>query len=424
MQRVRFFILFAAFLPAAPVLPWGSHFLITDRSLAHPSMAFTQTKVKVESLDAFLSQEKNQVARVFEDYNRWLESRGSKRFRRIPFDTANPGTAAFLRSARLHPRTTFHLVNRLLPDQKATLPRVSPDTIAPYLETKGPFVSEFEDVTGQSVSIRSIMVTFVDEPDWWMDRFLWDFPEYGYGDQPYGKKAGESTKAAFHMQFNHENMIVRTFAPQVTQGMVSDRVELFLRLSRAAQASGHPYWAWRFATWALHYYQDLTQPYHSRAVPHGNALYYMKFVVSNEKARIQKETTQLVANRHFAYEDFVSNSLYNFYRTKDPLSLRLCKNLSEGEVYFRSVRVPDDLTRVVTAFAADHAPYIDSAIVFAFGPKITEDPAYDFETDASYNIANVVAGMKSEQADKLLLETGKDFTMAGRATRTIVMMAK
>ncbi len=424
MQHCRIFIFLAVFLPAAPLLPWGSHFLITDRSLAHPSMAFTQNKVKVESLDAFLAQEKTQVARVFEDYNRWLESRGSKRFRRIPFDMANPGTAAFLRAARLHPRTTFRLVNRLVPEEKMTFARVTPDSIAPQLETKPPFASDFEDTTGQSVSIRSIMVTFVDEPDWWMDRQLFEIPEYGYGDQPYGKKTGESTKAAFHMQFNHENMIVRTFAPQVTQGMVSDRVELFLRLSRAAQASGHPYWAWRFAAWALHYYQDLTQPYHSRAVPHGNAMYYMKYVVSGEKPRIQKETTQLVANRHFAYEDFVSNSLYNFYRTKDALSLRLCRNLSEGDVYFRSVRVPDDLTRIVTSFAADHAPHIDSAIVFAFGPKITEDPAYDFETDPAYSVANVLAAMKREHADRLLLETGKDFTMAARATRTVVMMAK
>lgn len=424
MQRCRVFIFLMVFLPAAPALPWGSHFLITDRALAHPSMAFVQTKVKVESLDAFLDQEKIQVARVFEDYNKWLESRGSKRFRRVPFDTTNPTTASFLRAARLHPRTTFRLVNRLVPEEKMSFARVTPESIAPYIENKPPFNTDFEDTTGQLVSIRSIMITFVDEPDWWMDRHLFEIAEYGYGDQPYGKKAGESTKAAFHMQFNHENAIVRTFAPQVTQGMVSDRVELFLRLSRAAQASGHPYWAWRFAAWALHYYQDLTQPYHSRAVPHGNALYYIKFMVSGEKQRIQKETTQLVANRHFAYEDFVSNSLYNFYRTKDALSLRLCRNLSEGDVYFRSVRVPDDLTRIVSSFAADHAPHIDNAIVHAFGPRMTEDPAYDFETDPTYNIGNVLAGMKSENADRLLLETGKDFTMAGRATRTVVMMAK
>ncbi|MBI3396164.1 MAG: hypothetical protein HY042_10045 [Spirochaetia bacterium] len=407
-----------------PAQAWGSHWLITDRALAHLDMAFTMEKVKVEPLEAFLAAEQDTVARTFDDYYNWMEEKGSHQFKRVRLD--GPNQKAFLRAARLNPKMTFPMVNRVLPGDSLSGPRVAAESISPFNETKSPFSSDFEDVAGKEVSIRSVLVTFADEPDWWMDRHLWDIEEYGYGAQPYGKKEGESTKAPFHMQFLHENLIVRLFAPAATRGMLPDRVELFVRLARAAQKTGHHYWAYRFAAWAAHYYQDLTQPYHSKAVPHADAWYYLTFMVASatEKEAIKKNTTQLAANRHFAYEDFVSTVLYRYYRQRDTISSALCQNLSSGESSFQSVKKPFDLVKITASFGSAHAPRMDRAIVKAFGPRMTEDPSYDQEKDTSYDINKIIASMPAEDQARLVRETGRDFLMAGRATRTVVLMVR
>ncbi len=66
---------------------------------------------------------------------------------------------------------------------------------------------------------------------------------------------------------------------------------------------------------------------------------------------------------------------------------------------------------------------MDEAIVEVFGEKYTDDPAYDLENDPQYDIAKLVPGFDKKKDDLLLKETGIDFTMAGAATRNMVILA-
>ena len=81
---------------------WSLHYLMTDRSLEHPSMAFTDKKVAVEPFEAFLTDQKMGLKKLFEEYYDWLASTGSKRFIKKQFDAKNPTVLSFLRAARLN----------------------------------------------------------------------------------------------------------------------------------------------------------------------------------------------------------------------------------------------------------------------------------------------------------------------------------
>ncbi|MBE7412900.1 MAG: hypothetical protein HS129_12725 [Leptospiraceae bacterium] len=397
-----------------------------DRSLEHPSMAFTDKKVKVETLDKFLASEKDKLKVLFDDYYIWLGKRGSTRFKKAEFQVKNPNTLAFLKAARLNPSTKYMLVNRILPGSKPTLKTVDKDLVSPYFKTyKGNFYMVFEDVTGQDVSIRSILTTFIDEPDWNMDHKLWDFPEYGYGTQPYGKNEGESSKAPFHMQFLHENLLIKKFAPNIVSGgMMLDRIELFSRLASLALQTGHEYWAYRFSAWASHYIQDLGQPYHSKASPSANWWFYIKFILSPNRAKIQSEAETLLGNRHFAYEDFVSVALEKSYTDTNPLYQNLVKFASKGDSIYSGVNTPEELMNHQSTFAAEHSQTLDKAIVKAFGPKMTEDPSYVLENDSKFSMDAFLKSIKQNDSDLLLSETGKDFEMTGRGTRTMISIIR
>src|SRR5262249_40524459 len=155
---------------------------------------FAKETVPVEALEDFLKAEPEALAKLFDEYYSWLESRKSKRFSRMTFDAKSPTLEAFLRAARLNPSAKFPLVERILPGQKAGA-AVPLEKISPYLKDVPPLLTEFKDAAGAKMTIRAVLYSFADEPDWGMDHSLWGFKEYGYGPQPYGNPEGESSKA-------------------------------------------------------------------------------------------------------------------------------------------------------------------------------------------------------------------------------------
>ncbi|MEK7690912.1 MAG: hypothetical protein AAB425_07815 [Bdellovibrionota bacterium] len=432
-QRMVLAFSFALALAAAQskeARSWGMHYLVTDRTLEHASMTFLSKSVEVQSMEAFLEQSKSDLAKLFDEYYGWLESRQSKRFVKVSFDPSQPTVKNFLRAARLHPETRFPLINRLLPGTPPPVIAADPNSISTLEKVSPAFNYQFETLSPASrVSARSVLVTFSDEPDWTFDNHLWGFSEYGYGKIPYGKETGTSSRAAFHMLFAHENFIVKTFAPEILEGMTLDRVELFYRLAKLAFAKKQDYWGWRFAAWGLHYLQDLGQPYHSKAVPSADWMYYLKFIFSSDKAGIKKATTQLVQNRHFIYEDFVAYGLQQSYIEQKEVYKQLAGYLSRGNAYeagydLEMANRAESLIADVGKFASGHAIQIDSAIVRAFGPKVANDPNYDLESDPGYNVKKTVEALSPEAAQIILDETGKDFESTGRIARTWIQSVR
>lgn len=413
-------------LAAQPAWAWGSHFLIADGALQHPAADYADDLVAAETLDAFVAATAQDLPAVFEGYYDWLQARGSQRFARVPFDPANPTVAEFLHAARLNPKAQFPLTQRPIPGGARAGEPMDALDVSPYLALiKPPFARDFDRVEpGQQVTAGSVLSTFADEPDWGFDHELWGFADYGYGEIPYGKPEGESSKAAFHVLYAHENFLVRMSAPEILEGMTADRVEMFLRLSSFAFARGHDYWGYRFAAWASHFAQDLAQPYHAMALPSVRMTFYIRYVLSPRKPELKRRATQLTLNRHFLYEDYVSFGLQQAALTDDAAFDTMVAYLSQGEPTLAGVTDTDSLLATITARSADHAPVIDRTVRKAFGGKLTEDPDYDVENAKDYDVATAIGAMEQKAAAKLVLETGRDFTLAGEATRTIVALAK
>lgn len=368
-------------------LAWSAHHIITTQALDTAFFKHLDKKVKAESLDDFLNQEKQGLKDLFNNYYQWLANNKSQRFKPMEYLTDLSGVAAFLRAARLNPKTRFGT----------------------------------EDATGQFVTARSVLIKFSDEPDWGFDNELWGIKGYGYGEIPYGEETGQSSRAPFHILYQNENFIVRLSAPEITEGMPLDRIELFARMARFALKTGHEYWAYRFTAWALHYIQDLTQPYHSKAVPFANTWFYIKFALSGNKAKVKKETTQLVKNRHYLYEDFIEAVLKSSYsKGARPAFHQLKERLKTDPTDLIPVKTNKELVVLVGAFAAKHAAAVDKAIAGAFGFKMTSDPLYDVDSDKKYKKEELIDTIDPLKANRIISQTKTIFEMTGFATRNLV----
>ncbi len=431
-MRIKVFFILLMFICVTQIFSWGSHYLITYYSLNLKDFDFLDQEVPTENIEDFIKKESIGLYNVFKEYYDWLYTyhphRFNPKYSNLPFEKDKSNLEAFLKSARLNPQTKFYLVNRVLPGQKPKYKVVPTAKVYPYFKEQG-FHFVFEDVTNQKVSLRSILITFADEPDWIMDHHLWEIKEYGYGPQPYGEPEGESSKAPFHMQFLHEPWIVKKFAPFLLEGMAVDRIVLFTKLAKFAKERGHPYWAYRFMAWAIHYYQDLAQPYHAKAVPEANFWYYIRYILSSDKKTFQQRTTQLLKNKHFIYEDFVSVYLEKSFDPTEELANRLVSYLTKEPVLFESIerflriqpRNYHDIVYNLTSYSTSHAYDLDQNIQKIFGEKYTKDYLYDVERDPEYRISDLIKALDQKKKNLLLEETGKDFQNTSQITRFAVL---
>ena len=403
-----------AWVQMQPALGWGLHYLVTDRSLEKISLP---ESIPVKPIEIFLTDQALGLKDLFNEYAFWAKSHHSNRFKEIPFDPKKPNLLTFLKSARLNPRTQFFQVNRVMPNEPLTGKEITLAALSPYEKKEKHFTFNFRDVSGEKVSARSILRTFSDEPDWWFDGDLFQIPEYGYGKKPYGQEGG-SSGAPFHMLFRHENLLVRTFAPELTEGMTDERVELFGRLAKLAFKSGHPYWGYRFSAWSIHYIQDLCQPYHSSAVPSASLLYYLRFVLSFDKEKFKADTTQLVANRHYLYEDFAKLILQDSYLSPDARSMRLSQALRQDQTL--QTTSLQELVSEVGNRAFSQGARLDRSIIEAYGPHMTEDPKYSMQDDLLYDAAQSLKHLKENLSRSLVEETENNFFATGGATRNLL----
>lgn len=139
---------------------------------------------------------------------------------------------------------------------------------------------------GGTTSARQILIDFSDEPDWEMDQHL-----------------DLSWMQAFHggsQGYRHMYYPAGTFhAPMgfYAQGKTPERAEHFYSMAKEAFDQGDPYWGFRFLARAMHYVQDMSQPYHTRQL-------YWKFISLKDP---YYGTVQIIKNYHFAYESYAAN---------------------------------------------------------------------------------------------------------------------
>ena len=142
------------------------------------------------------------------------------------------------------------------------------------------FVTKYvEGEIGEKTKASDILINYSDEPDWDLDTNL----ELNKLQALTGGSQGYR-----HMYFS-------VFAGLLKAGEAPKRANHFFEMSKIAFGKGDNYWGFRFAARAIHYLEDVSQPYHTYPAPLG-VLFKKYFNV--------KKLTVLVTNAHYGYEDF------------------------------------------------------------------------------------------------------------------------
>jgi hypothetical protein len=399
----------AALLGAAgPAAAWSNHTLGAWPALAAMPEIKSAPAIRAESLDAFLAAEARGLEPLLRREEAWARSN-------VPLYPPRPevlafapgGTPAQLRqrfvaALRINPEMKFNLFVQALPgveiQGKPALPWTEVTTRRrASTAQEGVFLPLRE---GDSVAVLDVAATATDEPDYGMDIGLWDDNGtpfgtiYGFGKQPFGNAALEfATQAPFHMGFFHEARLVYYAAGFLRKTWPEYRIHLWQSLAAYALQTGHPYWGWRFAGWALHYVEDLTQPYHATVLP-GVGVPRLLWINTLDLLGAHQPKTQaitLVSNRHLALENYQYHRMryaYLHHGANDALLLALKDVSADLGWNDLAARAPRD---VVSRESHALAGFADGVLEQSLPPKYVSDPAYVLgETEPSLDLYDVL----------------------------------
>jgi hypothetical protein len=184
------------------------------------------------------------------------------------------------------------------------------------------FINKAGEADGAELPLMDVLATYADEPDWDMDTYLFDADEYRAQEYEEAYKMMGDTDKMSSQAFRHmywpkwsiEHPINTLHLPTqkilAKMGKADERAAAYVDLSRRARDAGSAYWQARFLANAIHYIQDVNQPFHASQVP-TKSYFLMAEPVGHPECRKDGMTsltrclTQIVSYYHFAYEDFV-----------------------------------------------------------------------------------------------------------------------
>jgi hypothetical protein len=409
-----------ALAAAGPAGAWNNHALGTWPALAPMAELSGRGPVQAESLAAFLAAEATGVATVLAQEEAWAR-------RNVPAYPARPEALAFgpesasgdalvarfIAATRINPQSRLALFLQLPPgDAPAGRPTLPTSAVMTFEHSESSRLDTFVALReGERVRVVDVIASASDEPDYGLDIGLWSDDEtsygraYGLGKQPFGNPAiAFSSQGPMHMGFFHEPAIVYAAAPFLRRTFPEYRVHLWRSLAAQAFRSGHPYWGWRFAGWALHYVQDLTQPYHARVLPGAGAL-RMMWINALDIAGLHGPKDRVIAfvsNRHFALENYAQHWLYEALLRRDANDAAL-QALRGGSGQAAVPFGDASLRQTISRQSYDAADTIDAALVAALPPRYTSEPSYVFGvTEPGIDLHALLA--KSDPAARAALE--------------------
>ncbi len=329
-------------------LAWSNHSL--GSLLALREVPELRQEVTVEPLESFLDDQAEAIERLLDEQERharehfaYYPSRPDAL--RWQADAAGDRRAAFLAALRINPEIRLASFIQQLPGQASggrpllrgeevlVFHKVGPWTHWRYLALQ----------PGERVAVLQVLASAADEPDYGHDINLFsDNPgeagqRYNFGPQPFGDARFEySSQAPFHIGYYHESALIFAAAPYLAQTLPHWRVYQYSGLARLAFASGHPYWGYRFLGWAMHYLQDLTQPYHASVLP-GVSTAGMVLIAAKEQVGFPEDreaAIQRVADRHMAIEQYQFDrmqALLNEGEARHPLLLAYGERDADGD---------------------------------------------------------------------------------------------
>lgn len=135
-----------------------------------------------------------------------------------------------------------------------------------------------EGKIGDKTDAVTILTTYADEPDWGLDENMKLSKLQVLTGGPQGYR---------HMYYKMGPIKIGT-APY--------QIDFWFHMAEIAKSKGDLYWTFRFLARALHYMEDITQPYHGTPGP-------TSIVLGNIFSGIKGLTT-MCSNHHYALEDY------------------------------------------------------------------------------------------------------------------------
>jgi hypothetical protein len=433
----------ALLIGAGPLaaLAWSNHPLCTWQALdGLPGLA--GKTVKAVPLEQFVAEQAPQLERLLAQQEAWARANLADypaRPEALAFVAAPTGAAAaeaprarFLQALRLNPHSRLPLFVQLRPgDAAPERPRMPWVDITALRSGAGARTSPYALLApGEAVSALDVVATASNEPDYGLDLGLFEdngTPEggrYGYGRQPFGNATVDyASQAPFHMGFYHEAGIVYAAAKFLRRTHPEARIALFSALARHAFASGHDYWGWRFTGWALHYVQDLTQPYHATVLPGVSVprMLGINLLAILGYGKPKDDAVMLVSNRHLVVETYQAQRMAKAYaqgRMDDPL-LAALRDPSGDRGHWRFE--PASVRGVISRESNEASGAFDAQIERSFPAKYTSDPTVSLGNDVDQLPIDTVAQAHSE-AEQRQLDRQLATLMAnlGRHSRALV----
>lgn len=438
MTRFRLAFIYLFFLASGETLAWSNHTYAAYRVFEKMPEVAAAAPVAVEPLEVFLQAEERSIEILLASQERWVKSQlevypprpGALTFKANPAQSDADRRRSFLMALRVAPDSRFALYLQpdpwqQLPALAQPLPHAGVDTLPDQPNSNYRFIAIR---TGESVSPLAVLASATDEPDYGLDINLWsDSPStwgkiYGFGALPFGNPALYfSTQAPFHMGFFQEDRVIYLAAPFLKKTFPLLRIHQYSSLAALAFRSGHAYWGWRFTGLALHYVQDLTQPYHASVSP-GNAS--LKLIGINLLAmaglpRLKDEMIVLLSNRHLALEKYQNQRLFNAAQGKRETGLEQALRDSEqdhGYPAWSDFYARDVVSRQSYALGKQ----LTDILVDTLPPKYVSDPAFDFGVnESSIDLVQVLSKLdaaKRVRLDGALAEMLGNFSTHSRNT--------
>lgn len=302
------------------------------------------------------------------------------------------------------------------------------------------FPPKLGETEGAGVSVLEVLAMYSDEPDWGMDKEIFEqYPEIWKPEYSrMGGRVGTPSQAFRHMYWPEFSwrMPLRTLKSPVGRlfsrmGLAPERAALFVALSRRAREAGHPYWSVRFVANALHYLEDVAQPFHASQTPtkrflfpplldrnHGNG--FQNYVV---------QVQNIVAYYHFAFERYTAEQMKAHYaEDRSPEGKELVETLA-GELFDwpgqdgGSVEIADLVVAMAELSARQSARAGQTSMDFF--PSIEArfdafDPEQTVRSDRWWNETMRNAGMDSAAKREYSEVVKETFSRLGSAIRTVV----
>ena len=397
---------------------WGNHTAPAYRALERMPEIAGAPQVTIEPLDSFLRAEEKQIEALMAKQETWARANvDSYAPRPAALDyKANPAYSdaerrlAFFKALRIAQDSRFALY--IQPDARTgeitapLLPYASVITLPEPAKVSERFVAINP---GDKVSVLQVVASASSEPDYGLDiNCFEDNPgewgkTYGFGDLSFGNPAYTySSQAPFHMGFFHESQIIYKAGPFIKRTFPLLRAHQYSSLAVLAFKTGHPYWGWRFTGLALHYVQDLTQPYHARLSPGEST---PRLISANVFAMIglpsmKQNLIVLLANRHMALEQYQSQIVRNAAKAKQdtPVVLALRDSSKDTSYPQWSDRYIKD---VLTAQSATYADRVASTLIATLPAEFVSDPTKNFGNNGEVDMVGAISKVDAAQRAEL-----------------------